>query len=49
VQLGVALPLTDMGGAPATVREFALAAEAHGYHLAAPDHVLGVNAASRPD
>ena len=35
---------------PATVRLFAQAAEAAGYdHLAAPDHVLGVNVASRPD
>jgi hypothetical protein len=34
---------------PATVRLFAQAAEAAGYdHLAAPDHVLGVNVASRP-
>ena len=50
MELGIALPLTDIGGAPATVREFAQAAEAHGYdHLAAPDHVLGVNVASRPD
>src|SRR5579862_634188 len=50
MQLGVTLPLIDIGGAPETVREFALAAEVHGYdHLAAPDHVLGVNVASRPD
>ena len=50
MKLGVALPLSDIGGDPATVRLFAQAAEAAGYdHLAAPDHVLGVNAASRPD
>ncbi|MBN9511246.1 MAG: TIGR03619 family F420-dependent LLM class oxidoreductase, partial [Alphaproteobacteria bacterium] len=50
MQLGVALPLTDIGGAPDDVRTFAQAAEAAGYdHLAAPDHVLGVNVASRPD
>ena len=50
MQLGVALPLTDIGGAPDDVRTFAQAAEAAGYdHLAAPDHVLGVNVASRPE
>ena len=50
MKLGVALPLSDIGGDPATVRVFAQAAEAAGYdHLAAPDHVLGVNVASRPD
>ncbi len=50
MQLGIALPLTDIGGEPDTVRTFAQAAEAAGYHhLAAPDHVLGVNVASRPD
>jgi probable F420-dependent oxidoreductase len=50
LQFGVTLPLIDVGGEPQTVRRFALAAEALGYrHLAAPDHVLGVNAAGRPD
>ncbi|HZM43822.1 MAG TPA: LLM class F420-dependent oxidoreductase [Burkholderiales bacterium] len=50
MKLGIALPLIDTGGDPATVRDFAQAAEALGYdHLAAPDHVLGVNVASRPD
>jgi len=50
MKLGVALPLSDIGGDPATVRLFAQAAEAAGYdHLAAPDHVLGVDVASRPD
>ncbi|MGH7102532.1 MAG: LLM class F420-dependent oxidoreductase [Acetobacteraceae bacterium] len=49
MQLGAALPLIDIGGEPATVRAFAEAAEDAGYdHLAAPDHVLGVNVASRP-
>jgi hypothetical protein len=43
---GVTLPLSDIGGGPATVRPFA---EAAGYdHLAAPDHVLEVNVASWP-
>jgi len=50
MKLGITLPLTDIGGDAATVREFAQAAEALGYHhLGAPDHVLGVNVASRPD
>ena len=49
MKLGVTLPLSDVGGDPATVRLFAQAAEAAGYdYLAAPDHVLGVNVASRP-
>ena len=49
MKLGVTLPLSDIGGDPATVRLFAQAAEAAGYdHLGAPDHVLGVNVASRP-
>jgi probable F420-dependent oxidoreductase len=43
------LPLGDIGGEPAVVREFAQTAEDIGYDfLEAPDHVLGVNAASRP-
>ena len=50
LRIGVTLPLVDVGGAPETVRQFARAAEDLGYHhLAAPDHVLGVNTASRPD
>ena len=50
MKLGIALPLIDTGGDPVTVRDFAQAAEGLGYdHLAAPDHVLGVNVASRPD
>src|SRR2546421_7636028 len=50
MRLGITLPLTDIQGDPATVRDFAQAAEALGYHhLGAPDHVLGVNVASRPD
>jgi probable F420-dependent oxidoreductase len=49
MKLGVALPIVDIGGEPAAIREFAQAAEAIGYHgIAAPDHVLGVNVASRP-
>jgi len=50
MKLGVTLPLIDIGGEPATVREFAETAEALGYDfLGTPDHVLGVNKASRPD
>src|SRR5215470_5214628 len=50
MKLGITLPLIDLQGDPATVRDFAQAAEAIGYHhLGAPDHVLGVNIASRPD
>jgi alkanesulfonate monooxygenase SsuD/methylene tetrahydromethanopterin reductase-like flavin-dependent oxidoreductase (luciferase family) len=49
--LGVAIPAIDeaIGGDPAALREFAQAAEEIGYQdLAVPDHVLGVNVASRP-
>ncbi|MFC7477314.1 LLM class F420-dependent oxidoreductase [Dankookia sp. GCM10030260] len=50
MRLGVMLPLSDIGGDAATIREFAGAAEDMGYtNLGLPDHVLGVNAASRPD
>jgi probable F420-dependent oxidoreductase len=50
VKLGITLPLVDIQGEPAIVRDFAQAAEELGYHhLGAPDHVLGVNVASRPD
>lgn len=50
IKLGILMPLGDIGGDPATVREFAQAAEAMGYDdLAAPDHVLGANVENRPD
>ena len=50
MKLGITLPLTDVQGDPAIVSEFAQTAEKLGYHhLGAPDHVLGVNVASRPD
>ena len=50
LKIGVTLPLIAVGGAPETARRFARMAEDLGYHhLAAPDHVLGVNADSRPD
>ena len=42
MQLGITVPFIDIGGDPATVRDFAQAAEGLGYHhLGAPDHVLG--------
>jgi alkanesulfonate monooxygenase SsuD/methylene tetrahydromethanopterin reductase-like flavin-dependent oxidoreductase (luciferase family) len=50
MQLGALIPLTDIGADPATVREYAQTMERFGYDfLEAPDHVLGVNTASRPD
>ena len=51
MKLGVALPVIDaeVGGDPGAIRDFAQAAEEIGYcDLSAPDHMLGVNAASRP-
>jgi alkanesulfonate monooxygenase SsuD/methylene tetrahydromethanopterin reductase-like flavin-dependent oxidoreductase (luciferase family) len=47
MQLGVLLPLGDIGGDPAVVREYAQTAEAIGYDFVeAPDHVLGASEAS---
>ena len=49
MQIGTLIPQNDIGGSPAAVREFALAAEEAGYdYIEAADHVLGVNAANRP-
>ena len=49
MQLGTLLPLGDIGGSPAVLKEYARAAEDAGYDfIEAADHVLGVNAASRP-
>jgi probable F420-dependent oxidoreductase len=49
MELGTLLPLGDIGGTPQAMKDYAQAAEAAGYHfIEAPDHVLGVNAASRP-
>src|SRR5271170_5750378 len=50
MKLGVAIPAIDaaIGGDPSALREFAQTAEDIGYQdLSAPDHVLGVNVASR--
>src|ERR1700733_12832639 len=50
MRLGVMLPLTDIGGEPNVMRDFAQAAEELGYtNLGLPDHVLGVNVATRPN
>ena len=50
MQLGAMIPQNDIHGSPAALRSFAAAAEEYGYrYLLAADHVLGVNAASRPD
>ena len=50
MKLGVALPIVDIGGEPDAMRDFAQAAEEIGFQgIAAPDHVLGVNVASRPE
>ena len=52
MKLGVARPLidSDIGGSSAAIQEFAQTVEETGYRDAlAPDHVLGVNVASRPD
>src|SRR5437588_650191 len=50
MQLGSLLPLGDIGGDPAVLREYAQAAETTGYHfIEAPDHVLGANPVGRPD
>src|SRR5215472_16101971 len=50
MQLGTLLPLGDIGGDPATVREYAQTAEAIGYDFVeAPDHVLGASEASAPE
>ena len=50
MQLGALLPLGDIGGDPATAREYAQTVEAIGYDfIEAPDHVLGANEASAPE
>jgi len=50
MKLGALIPLTEIGADPAPVREYAQTMERLGYDfLEAPDHVLGVNTASRPN
>lgn len=49
MKLGVVFPQLDIGDDPIAIRDYAQAAEALGYtHILAFDHVLGMNAASRP-
>lgn len=44
MQLGVTLPVADIGTGPMVVRDYAPAAEGLGYaHLLVGDHVLGAN------
>lgn len=48
LNFGVPVPVVDMGGDAQTLRRFAKEAEEIGYHhLAATDHVTGINAPSR--
>src|ERR1700682_3920569 len=50
MQLGTLLPLGDIGGHPAVVREYAQTAESIDYDFVeAPDHVLGSSEASAPE
>ena len=50
VRIGVVFPQTEIGADPVAIRDYAQAAESLGYdHLAAFDHVLGANRASRPN
>src|ERR1700726_3902839 len=50
MQLGTLLPLGDIGGGPAVVREYVQTAESIGYDFVeAPDHVLGASEASAPE
>jgi probable F420-dependent oxidoreductase len=49
MELGTLLPLGDIGGTPAVLKEYTQAAEAAGFDfIEAPDHVVGVNPASQP-
>ena len=50
MEIGAIFPQTEIGSDPGAVREYAQAAESLGYdHIIAFDHVLGANAASRPN
>ena len=50
MRIGAVFPQTEIGEAPAAVREFAQAAEELGYaHLLLYDHVLGADTRIRPD
>ena len=50
MEIGAVFPQTEIGRVPGAVREYAQASESLGYdHIIAFDHVLGANAASRPN
>jgi len=50
INFGVTVPVVDVGGDAETLWRFAKESEDIGYHhLAATDHVIGVNAVSRPN
>jgi probable F420-dependent oxidoreductase len=50
MRIGVNLPGTELGADPSAIRDFVQAIEGLGYdHIQSLDHVLGANAASRPD
>jgi probable F420-dependent oxidoreductase len=50
MQIGASLAVSDIGTDPATIRDYAQAAEGLGFHyLQAPDHVLGGNPAGHKD
>ena len=50
MQIGAIFPQTEIEADAGAIREYAIAVEAMGYtHLAAYDHVLGANTASRPN
>ncbi len=49
MKLGVVFPQTEIGADPVAVRDYVQAVESLGYdHMGAYEHVLGANAASRP-
>ena len=50
MELGTLLPLGDIGGSPAALKEYAQAAEDAGFDfIEAPDHVVGVNPTTHPE
>jgi probable F420-dependent oxidoreductase len=49
MQIGVVFPQSEIGNDPGAIRDYAQAVEGLGYtHVAAFDHVIGANPASRP-
>ncbi len=50
MKIGAVFPQTEIGNDPAVIRDYAQAVEGMGFdHILAFDHVLGANAANRPD